>query len=63
MTCTVRKHTLSKFTNDLIGQEGCAAMQRDLDRLEKLTDGNLTQFSKGNCEVLHWGGTSGTRTG
>ncbi|GAB0177745.1 mitochondrial enolase superfamily member 1 [Grus japonensis] len=51
--------TLSKFADDtkLGGMsdtpEACAANQRDLKRLEKWADGNLIQFNKENCQVLH----------
>ena len=31
---------------------GCAAMQRDLNRLEKWANRNLTKISKGKCKVL-----------
>lgn len=32
-----------------------AAIQRDLERLEKLADRNLKEFNTGKCKVLHQG--------
>ncbi|PKU38186.1 rna-directed dna polymerase from mobile element jockey-like [Limosa lapponica baueri] len=53
--------TLCKFADDMkLGgvtdrPEGCAAIQRDLNRLEKWADRNLTKFNKGKCKVLPLG--------
>lgn len=35
--------------------DGCTAIQRDLDRLEKEADGDLTKLNKGNSKVLPLG--------
>jgi len=35
--------------------EGCAVIQRDLDRLESWVQRNLMKFNKGTYRVLHLG--------
>lgn len=55
------ERTLSKCANDTklrgvaVTQEGHAAIQSNLDRVEKWADGNLMKFNKGKYKVLHLG--------
>jgi len=35
--------------------QGCAAIQRHLDRLERWADTSLLKFNTGKCQVLHLG--------
>lgn len=56
--------TLGKFAEDRklgrVGStlEGCAATQRDLERLENWDDRNLMKCNKVKCQVLPWGRNS-----
>ncbi|XP_010146030.1 PREDICTED: rap guanine nucleotide exchange factor 5-like, partial [Eurypyga helias] len=56
------KYIFGKFAGDAkLGEMvntsyGCAAIQRDLDRLERWANRNLIKFNKVQCNVLHLGG-------
>ena len=53
------EHTLSKIAEDtklggvVDAPDGCAAIQRNLNKLEKWASKNLVKFSEDNCQVLH----------
>lgn len=46
----------TKWEREVNAAEGCRAMQRNRDRLEKWANKNLIMFNKGKCQVLSWGG-------
>ncbi|KAJ7397061.1 rna-directed dna polymerase from mobile element jockey-like [Pitangus sulphuratus] len=56
--------TLSQFADDMKpgivaeAPEGCAAIQRDLERLERWAERNLMRFNKGKCRALQLEGNN-----
>ncbi|KAK4822633.1 hypothetical protein QYF61_018585 [Mycteria americana] len=54
--CTLRKFAVNtKLGRVVDSPDGCAASQRDHDRLEKWAKRNLMKCNKGKCKVLHLG--------
>lgn len=51
--CTLSKFAARSKPGRADTPEGCAAIQSNLSWLAKWVDKNLTNFIKGNCEVLH----------
>lgn len=54
ITWMVRQSIISADETKL-GQGGHAAIQRDINELEKWAKRNLMQFNKGKCKVFHLG--------
>jgi len=53
--CSLSKFAAMKLGGVVDAQDGCVAIQSDLDRLKKQASGNLMKFNKGRGKVLHLG--------
>jgi len=53
--CTLKSADDTNLGGVADAADGCAAVQRDLNRLKKQADRNLMSFHKYKCTVLPWG--------